>query len=222
MKNILFALLFAVGVALAPFSVLSVDAEEEKYACILTKDVFFYEREDENSGLFLLPYTYYVKILQKGMPYCYVQYLTDDSPFRAVYGYCKTAQLKFVDYVPARPYLYYTVEATYSLAEPSPGGNLSSLTLTYAYYGDYVIGSTVYHYVRLDEKTGYLPKTKELNYELNDDCFSSAASNNEPSSAEEPSEMTAGQIALTITLICLLAGGGFFAFRPKKEIPLNR
>lgn len=210
---------------MAPFSSppLSAYAEEESYACVLSKDVFFYEREDDSSGLFLLPYTYYVKILRRGMPYCYVQYLTDAPPFQAVYGYCKTGELTFVDYVPVRPFLYYTIDATYSLSESGPVfGSLSSLTLTYVYYGDYVIGSTVYHYVRLDDKTGYLPKTGELNYELNTDCFAPVQPDPSSSAQLDPPAMSAGQIALTITIIGLLAGGGFFAFRPKKDPPVTR
>lgn len=223
MRKFILTLLCISVFFLAPLSAppQTVQANGESYACILSKNVFFYEREEESSGLFLLPYTYYVKILQKGAPYCYVQYLTDKSPFRAVYGYCKTNELKFVDYVPERPFLYYTVDATYSLTDNAPGGDLSSLTVTYAYYGDYVIGSSVYHYVRLDEKTGYLPKTKELDYELNDDCFAPASAE-KTSSAEQVTPMTAGQIALTVTVICLLAGGGYFAFRPKKDIPITR
>ena len=66
-------------------------------------DVWLYAEENEESGLFLLPYTYYVRVVERGEPFSAVVYGTDEAPYRAVKGYCKTELLTFVGFVPSAP-----------------------------------------------------------------------------------------------------------------------
>lgn len=192
------------------------------YACIRSADVYLYEKES-GGGLFILPYTYYVKILAEGVDYCYVQYQTDTAPYKAVYGYCKTEQLTFVDYTPKTPYLSYVVEATYRLdgADNAFVGDsiLSTVTVSYAYYGDYTVGASVYHYVTLNGKTGYLPKQTDISYELNTEYEQrlpeAPPSQDVPAATE--TNIPVASVAL-FALLCLLAVGFvYYLLRPHRD-----
>lgn len=203
---------------------LRVRAEENDYvyACALTQDVYLYGEENENSGLFRIPYTYYVKVLATGLEYSYVQYSTDTQPFQAIYGYCKTEDLHFVDFVPVRPFLYYTMDVTYRLEEYpdffKESDVFSTVTLTYAYYGDYTVGSSTYCYVCLDGKMGYLPKTMEISYDLNTDYQVTVP---ETPTEEPPSTVTlpTAQIVLVGVMILLALAVVYYLFRPRQPVP---
>ena len=217
--TILFLLCFytGTGLFLPKTAILHAEENKESYGCILSHDVYLYAEENDTSGLFLIPYTYYVKVLNAGIEYCYVQYSTDEAPFQAVYGYCKTEELNFVDFTPNRPFLYYTLDVTYRLEDYpevfQDGLVFSSVTLTYAYYGDYTVGSTTYCYVALDGKTGYLPKTMDISYELNEDYISGAGNENE--NANGSTAFPAGQMVLAVLLSLLALGVIYCLFRPK-------
>ena len=195
---------------------------EERYACALSRDVYLYGAEDEESGLFCIPYTYYVKVLSEGAEYCYVQYATDTAPYSAVYGYCRTEQLHFVDFLPERPFLYYPIEVTYTLETGSafPAGEdvFSEVTLTYAYYGDYAVGSSVYWYVALDGERGYLPRTRELSYELNTD-FEQTEPGKDAGGSENGSPVPVAQIVLGVVLCLLAVGVAYYLLRPRRALP---
>ena len=113
------------------------------YACILTDSTFFYSAADEKRGMFLLPRTSYVRLLEYGHEYCRVEYLQDSEKTKRLVGYAKTNELTFVDYQPTRPYLYYLFEIKYRLddSEITSSDFLTEIVLTCAYYGDYKIGS---------------------------------------------------------------------------------
>ena len=118
------------------------------YACILTDDVFFYSTADGRRGLFLLPKSYYVRLLEYRTDYCKIEYQTEASAKRLI-GYARTEDLTFVDYVPARPYLYYTFDIRYKIDDTQPTDStfLTEITVSCVYYGDYLIGSERYCYV---------------------------------------------------------------------------
>lgn len=225
MKRFIFSVTFVLYTffsTLFPLSVLPAKAEQteqtEQYACALSRDVYFYAEENENSGLFLLPYTYYVKVLRYGTPFSYCSYLTDTDSCQTVYGYCKTDALTFVDYVPRRPYLYYTLDVTYSLPASSPvvKDDFSKITLSYALYGEYTVGSATYLYVFRDGETGYLPKTQEISYELNDDWeVKTPASSDQEELPQEAPDETGGWVLLIVAGLLLACAAAFF-FLPKK------
>ena len=219
-----FACLLCLHICLAcaaPRPALTAAAEEESYACALSYDVYLYEAEDETSGLFCIPYTYYVKLLSAGTEYCYVQYSTDSPPYAAVYGYCRTDELHFVDFVPERPFLYYPLDVTYSLAGGAafPAGDdvFSTVTLTYAYYGDYTVGSATYWYVAHEGTQGYLPKTADISYDLNTDFEASMPENNEQNVGS--GDMPVAQIVLGVTLGILAVGVTYYLLRPRRPRP---
>ena len=180
------------------------------YACILSDDVFFYSATDGRKGLFLLPKSYYVRLLEYRYDYCKVEYQTDLSAKRMV-GYVATDKLTFVDYTPARPYLYYVFDLHYTIESAAQPDSqfLTEITVSCIYYGDYVIGSERYCYVLRGDEFGYVPKPTTLSYEENEEYADYVASlqpdptplpDTEPPSTEENSPT---QIAILV-VICLL------------------
>lgn len=79
-------ILIAALLFLFPSPVLCVRAEEaaspaaEVYAVAARNDVWLYAEENEESGLFLLPYTYYVRVEERGEEFSSVVYGTDEAP----------------------------------------------------------------------------------------------------------------------------------------------
>jgi len=164
------------------------EAETNAYACITQENTYFYSSADETSGLFILPATYYVKIISKSDDFCFVQYLDDVAEYKAVYGYCKTQDLTPVDFTPARPYLYYTYTATYSVNGTSSTdiGDFSTFTCSCIYYGDYKNGTSTYRYVSINGEFGYIPKTCEIEYPLNTDYITEEPADPTPIENDEP------------------------------------
>ena len=132
------------------------------------ENAYFYTTCDENRGLFLLPKTYYVKVLSVEGEFCKIEYLYDDTYCKKVSGYAKTDTLTFVDYTPTTPYLYHLFELRYTIAgAPTDSSSLSQITVTCAYYGDYYIGTQSYAYILRDGEFGYIPKPTNLTFTEN-------------------------------------------------------
>ena len=142
--------------------------------------------------------------------YCKVEYQTDISAKRLV-GYVATEKLTFVEYTPARPYLYYVFDLRYKIEDTAQTDStfLTEITVSCVYYGDYIIGSERYCYVLRGEEFGYVPKPVTLTYEDNEEYADYVASLQppiEPSSEVEVStsqENSPVQVAILV-LICLL------------------
>lgn len=167
----------------------------ERYAVATAKDVWFYADADESTGLFCLPYTYYVKVISEGEIYTAVEYLRDSPPYRKIAGYCKSAALTFVDFIPARPYLFREITVEYVLPGTSLGnGSFSSVERTFVYYGTRYDAGSLYFYVCRDGVFDYIPAQEELVYELNTDYL--------PSPSEDTGNKT-GLSAVHIAVICV-------------------
>ena len=181
------------------------------YACILSDNTYFYATADERRGLFLIPQTYYIRLLEYRADYCKIEYQTDTNNTKRLVGYAKTADLTFVNYTPARPYLYYTFNLCYKIEEAAQMDStfLTELTLSCVYYGDYIIGSERYCYVLRGDEFGYVPKPTTLQYEDNPEYADYLASlqptptPNDSSAEEQDNSTSPAQIALLIA-ICLL------------------
>ena len=134
-----------------------VSATDGRYA-VCVQDVWFYAGENEEEKLFLVPDTYYVRVLEAGEIYSTVEYLTDDPPYKKLLGYCRTDQLLFVDFIPVRPYLRKQITVSYTL--PGSGSlddAFSTVERTFVYYGDRYENGQLYLYVLLDGTFGYIP-----------------------------------------------------------------
>ncbi|MBE5747275.1 MAG: hypothetical protein E7352_03755 [Clostridiales bacterium] len=174
------------------------------YACVLSDDAYFYLSPGGQDGVFLLPKTYYVRLLSYGENYCKVEYLETDAYTQKVTGYVRTQHLAFVDYQPKRPYLNYVFELTYRLENTNQSNGFTELTFTCAYYGDYPIGEKTWCYVLRDGEFGHVPKPDHIEFEENTEYADYLATLVQPTTptAKQKSSSPA-QIAILITL-CLL------------------
>ncbi len=191
-------------------------AEAPAYARITAADTWLYEQPDPQTGLFILPETYFVRITGTDGEYYAVSYLSDTQGREAVRGYCLQEEVTPVDYLPEVPFLVYDIEITYRAGEDLPEGFLGEYTVTAAYYGTYPYGSAECYCVRLDGKLGYIPAAacSPLDYAPNTEhTETDAAEPNAPAGKE-------GTGAAGIVLACALAvvalGGLYFLFRPVK------
>ena len=182
------------------------------YACILSDNTFFYANADGKRGLFLLPKSYYVRLVEYRPDYCKVEYQTDVGDTQKVIGYARTEDLTFVSYTPQRPYLYYVFDLRYKIEDTTQTDStfLTEITLSCTYYGDYVVGSEIYCYVLRGDAFGYVPKPVTLQYEENTEYADYLASlqpppdvSTDPTEDEQQGNSSPAQIAILVA-ICLL------------------
>ena len=217
-----FSTFAAVAPAKADSSVLA--SVVGSYACVLNDNTYFYSSRDGKNGLFLLPKTYYVKILEVSPDLCKIEYLYDDSKVQRLVGYARTNELTFVDYVPERPYLYCLFDVSYRLDEShvSDSGFLNQITVTCAYYGDYPIGSETYCYVLRGESFGYIPKPSNLSYTENteyaDRLSQSTTAPADPTTPDTGNSSPA-QIAILIALCLLVPLLAALILKPPRRPP---
>lgn len=210
-----FASIFPVGAIPVFPKTLSASADDlpnaGDYACVLTNDAYFYTDKHERCALFLLPESYYVKLLEYAPEYCKIEYQTDDTNRKKLIGYAKTEHLTFVNYLPKRPYLSYVFEVDYYIEDPKIEDDsfLNKITLSCFYYGDYVVGNATYCYVLQNGSFGYVPKPDDLYYERNleyeEFLSASKPTPDEPSSSSTSTESTSSPAQLAILVaLCLL------------------
>ncbi len=195
------------------------------YACVLQADTFFYAAPDESKGLFLLPVSYYVKLLEEGNEYSRVEYLTDEGGGKKLTGYVKTECLTFVDYLPKTPYFTYQFELHYRIEEGAltDSSFLNEITVTCTYYGDYRIGSSTYCYVLREDSFGYVPKptgmTVPENTEYADYLASLESASSPESSSKEESTSSPAQVAILIALCLLVPVLAALILKPPRRPP---
>ncbi|MBE7068252.1 MAG: hypothetical protein E7381_03015 [Clostridiales bacterium] len=231
MKKFIFSvflpLLYFLSCLFAPIAkTASAQSTTPTYACICNDTTYFYATKDERRGLFLLPQTYYVKILSVDEPFCKIEYLYDGEYTQKLVGYAKTEELTFVDYVPKTPYLTHLFEVHYSIDGSNDLADdfLDKIVLTCAYYGDYTVGSKRYCYVLRDDSFGYVPKPDDFIYEKNTEYADYLATQKQdpPPLSPEPSEnagMTSAQIAILIVLCLLVPTLTALILKPPKKPP---
>jgi hypothetical protein len=198
------------------------DAPFGSYACILSDDVYFYSTADTRRGLFLLPKTYYVKLLDYQSDFCRVEYLYDDVFTKKLTGYVQTDQLTFVDYVPKRPYLHYVFDVKYQIDDKQMNDSafLNQITMSCAYYGDFRIGSETYCYVLRGDVFGYVPKPLNLAYEENTEYADRTTQPDTPAVEQPtttPTSSSPAQIAILVTLCLLVPVLAAFILKPSKR-----
>lgn len=197
-----------------------------EYACVLQENAFFYSAPDERRGLFLLPATYYVKLLDYGEEYCRIEYLYDGENIKKLIGYAKTSALTFVEYTPVQPYFYYVFDVRYRIEEDGLTDStfLNEITLTCAYYGDYKIGSETYCYVLRGGTLGYVPKPTNLTVPKNNEYEEwlakqtpQSSQTDTPTQAQE--ESSPAQIAILIALCLLVPTLAALILKPPRRPP---
>lgn len=187
-------------------------AAAETYAVAATEGVWFYSEANSAKGLFILPFSYYVKVLDDASPFCEVQYLDKT-------GYCLRSDLLFVDFVPNRPFLRYNYTLSYPLENGSAigSGAFDSAERDVSFYGTFPFGTQTYYYVYADGIYDYVLKTQEINYDFNTDYLTPTggeAEGDKPTSAE--GGLTGVQIAVICIFCALAVAVAFFVLRGKK------
>ncbi len=204
------------------FHVVTAHADPLRYAVAATSNVWFYSAESEENKLFLIPETYYVRVLNEGEGFTAVEYLVNDGPYRKIMGYCETSALTFVDFIPARPFLRKEITVSYSL--PADGGGtdafedvFGTIERTFVYYGMRYMSGQRYAYVLLDDTFGYIPIEEEPVFEHNDDFLSVPS----PPEVNEEASGEGGLGGVQIAAICIAgvaaAAVGFFILRGRRS-----
>ncbi len=228
MKKLLFtAILSLCFLTATPLPVRTATAEPSagSYACILQENTYFYTAPEDRRGLFLLPTTYYVKLLGYGEEYCHIEYFYDDEQVKKLVGYAKTSALTFVDYLPRQPYYYHEFEVSYRLDDSliEDSSFLNQITLTCVYYGDYKIGSETYCYVRRGDSFGYVPKPDSLTLPRNTEYEEWLAQQAPPIEEEpltpQPKSSSPAQIAILIALCLLVPVLAALILKPPRRPP---
>ena len=190
------------------------------YACILEDNTYFYTQPNEECGIFLLPKSYYVKVLDYQANYCKIEYLYDSSLSQKITGYAKTNQLTFVEYTPKRPYLYYIFDVYYQIGDTQieDSAFLTQLKISCAYYGDFYFGGKTYCYVLRGDTFGYVPKPATLSYEENTE-YADYLAQIPTAPPEQTTSQNApiGQIALFVSLSLLVPILAAFLLKQSKR-----
>ncbi len=178
------------------------DADALRYAVAADSNVWFYASEEESAKLFLIPETYYVRILAEGEEYTAVEYLVNDPPYKKVMGYCRTEAITPVSFLPERPFLMKQITLQYSI--PVGGtldGGFSSIERTFVYYGMRYDMGQLYLYVLSDGVFGYVAAEAPPEFEKNVDYLEAV---DVPANGQtEPSDSDMGTPnVLAIVLIC--------------------
>lgn len=144
-------------------------ATYDRYAVIYKQNVALFEQPDESTALFVLPYTYFVRILGADGAFTRVEYGSERAPYTAVTGYCRTDDLTPVSFVPQQPYLEYAYRAVFTREDPGGAGSPELVTYTKeaAYYGEVQKNGCLYYYVFCDGKFLLSPEKSSLDYTLN-------------------------------------------------------
>ncbi len=173
---------------------------ENGYAAVVRRDAALLS-EPDGDPLFVLPYTYFVRILGKEGGYYRVRYAEDRRPYQAVEGYCAEDGLAPVPFLPQTPYLERSVEFVYAIDDPGGAADreLLSVTRTFPYYG-YLYDNGCLYYCVLDGGTlKRIPADGPLDYEENGEYADYVASL--PAGGEEEDE--GGLSAAAIAGICV-------------------
>ena len=209
------------------------NAEEIKYARILNQTTYLYNSADTLSPCFLIPETYYVKLIRDDGDYYFVEYQTDTAPYyKSIAGYCIKTDLFICDYVPDSPYLSYYI-IPYDGAKGYKNSSLAKTDYLFnynnpiIYYGKYKINNVLFYYVLAHgEYRCYINanECEPLSYSLNSDPL--PINNIEPeitipSEVNETTPSTDVSERLKIALILMLVIPALiataFLFKPQKK-----
>lgn len=187
-----------------PSMIAYADEPSPIYAVAASDGIWLYAQKSEDSGLFVIPCSYYVRILERNDDYCSVIYGIDSSVYRTVSGYCKTNELTFVNFIPERPFLQLELTVTYTLYPETGMGNgsFAFITKRFQYYGTSYLGTARYFYVLADGIFDYIPATQEIVYDFNTDYLIDASAPSEPTDSISDPTPEQPLSALQIIVIC--------------------
>lgn len=189
-------------------------AEESGYACVLGT-AYFYASDDLKTELFLLPKTYFVKIISLGEPFSKIEYggTNDLAP---IVGYALTNALTAVSFTPKTPHPNLRFLVRYTVAGYENDPFFEPITLHCTYYGTYQVGTKSYAYALVDDSRRYVPLPDDFSYPLNDEYASFTAESNTPTQAE-PTPTADFSVAIVVFFTLLIPVLSALLLRPSKK-----
>jgi hypothetical protein len=234
-KFVFLGLLIVMTFSIAPmfYSPVITFAEEGQYARVLNQTTYLYNSADTSSPCFLIPETYYVKLIRDDGEYYFVNYQEDLAPYyKAIAGYCKKSDLYMCDYTPSIPYLNYNIDV-YDGARGYKSSSLSKVDYLFnngnpiIYYGKIKINNVLFYYVLAHGEFRCYINSNEcvpLSYPLNTDPLPIS---NEDEVITTPETVTPVEsktdvsdklkIALILILVIPALIATAFLFKPQKK-----
>ena len=208
------ALLFGIIFLIAVSSLITdcpkkrVSAETNGYLRVITDDTPFYADKTADAPLFYLPYTYYVRVMERGDFYTHVEYAVKGA---SIDGYVPTNKLFSDGLTVTNP--FPSLNVTTPLQYVFEGRSLY-------YYGKYLSaqGKTLY-YVGYNDRLGYVKEEDLVPFTLtnhpNELTFLTpeepeAAPETAETPTQEPAE-TQSVFNIRIAIIAVLGLAGFIA-----------
>ena len=144
----------------------------------IQQDCYLYEKEAEDSGIFILPESYYVKILKRGNVFHQVSYLDDSDFATAVYGYVLASTVKIIEnYTPENPYLEHKLTVTFKVSTAlyniAMQNELLEIRLDLPFYGISRVNTKTYNYVNYNNQVVSVDAKacSAVNYQKHPDSF---------------------------------------------------
>ncbi|MGN1076956.1 MAG: hypothetical protein ACI4ST_00415 [Candidatus Gallimonas sp.] len=184
-----------------------------RYAVAASDEVWFYAETDETSGLFLVPYSYCVRIVGESGNFVQAEYGGKDGlPVQK--GYCLRDGLLFLDYEPERPFFVHLVKLVYKLETPAQE-ELSYSREAY-FYGYYPSGSARYLRVLLDGELVLVGEAEPLSIPTTD--YIPSQKTNSPAAETGSSRLSALQIVIVCIACAATVVVAVLVMRGKKPV----
>ncbi len=200
------------------------------YLRVINEQTVFYSNANDNSALFYLPYTYYVKSLGDVGAFTHVEcYGTGGSP--ALDGYVKTLDLFDDGLIVNNPFVNLTITTATTSVLYTDSTLTTPIQYVFAernlrYYGSYLYQDKNVYYVEYNGKLGYIKESDVYPFAIpnhpNELTFIPPAEPDLPvdGNPNTPPEQTEDLLSLKIIIIvCLLFAGIVALFVALKHKP---
>ena len=132
-------------------------ADTTAYARASVNDAYFFLEKDASTSLFIVPYTYCIRILRDEGDWYYASYASNTGVYKEVIGYCRKDDFTPLAEKPSVLFLYKTVTVTYRTDDGTSSlPVLSEISVEAAFYGNFYSGATAYSYVYAQGSFGYI------------------------------------------------------------------
>ena len=132
-------------------------ADGATYARASAATAYFFLEKDLSSSVFIVPYTYCVRILRDEGDWYYASYASNTGIYRELNGYCRKQDFTPLDERPNVVFLYKTVTVTYRTDDGTSSlPVLGEISVEAAFYGNFYSGATAYSYVYAQGSFGYI------------------------------------------------------------------
>ncbi len=174
MKKLAYILLFIFNILIFNLSFIpkNVYSSSTEYLRILKNDAYIYQDDTFSTKLFIIPYGYFVCVLEYFGDYYKVSYGSTSDNCPVIIGYMKSENLSSYNHTPTKPYCIFSVSSLYSdilfndYNKTMPYFNLPKNS-NLIYLGEYVNqNNESMLYVYYNSKLGYVDKNSIANFTI--------------------------------------------------------